>query len=335
MSIERHLAPRLAPSGPPDIVSGTVTHLDLVVGSDGIASKDQIVLRSLLRVMDGQNGLRLKFSDELSDCNVVLVPPHWPTTLPPSCVSVCVVSEDASADATPSLALLIRAPLRLTNTGTMLRAAAKLLDHRPTASAAPNGLGTLLETLLHQIRLKEKHTIVLPFSNGSDMVVNFADERYYSPLPIEQLLEGNYQLSQPRRAGTAEITTLGDQQDQCLRKLVWLATHRRSAANDSGVALSGYFRLLRWPDSVALSHPRFPRLAALLTSRPQTIEQASAISGASVTEINYFLKTNLALGIAEAVEMIEPPKVIPKVSVIHSNPAPSMLGRLRDRLKLW
>lgn len=311
------------------------TCLDLVVGADGIAFKDQTVLRSLLRVMDGQHGLRLKFSDELLDCNVVLVPLHWASPLPSSCVSVCVVSEEAPDEPAPHDGLAIRAPLRLTNTSTMLRAAAKLLDLGAAAPRPQSNLVALLETLLQQIRSKEEHIVILPFCDGSHMVVNFAEERYYSPLPIEQLLKGNFQMGEPRRANAAEIAALAGKQDQRLRKLIWMATHRLGAATDSGAMLSGYFRLLRWPDAVALSHPRFPRLAALLTSRPQTVEEASAASGASAAEINYFLKTNLALGFAEAVEIVVPRKPNSAVGVVHTNPAPSMLGRIRDRLKLW
>ena len=59
------------------------TQLELVVGSDGISAKDQMMLRSLLKIMDGQHGWLLKFSDELSDCNIVLMPAHRTSPLPP------------------------------------------------------------------------------------------------------------------------------------------------------------------------------------------------------------------------------------------------------------
>ena len=324
-----------------DALANTGRQLELIVGSQGISAKDQIVLRSLLKVMDGQQGLALKFSEEISDCNVVLMPEHWVSQLPTACVSVCLLSENAPANVLPQTALSVRSPLRLSNTSTMLHMATRLLDQEPSHAVVTNGLDSLLNTLLQNISAKEKNTLVVPFSDGSDMIVNFVDERYYSPMPIERLLKGEFQLGDPRVAKTAELSTLAEQEVRGLRRLIWQATHRVSDAAQAGVALSGHYRLLRWPDAVALSHPRFPRLAALLTSRAQTVEQASAASGASVMEISCFLKTNLALGIAEAVDVVKLRKPIfdagPAVNpgFAHAVPAPSMLGRIRDRLKLW
>ncbi|HKX95184.1 MAG TPA: hypothetical protein VJM48_10810, partial [Methylibium sp.] len=97
-------------------------------------------------------------------------------------------------------------------------------------------------------------------------------------------------------------------------------------------ALRGAYRLQRWPDAVALSRPGYPRLAALLTSRPMDCAEAGAASGLSLDTVRWFLAAGLALGIAVPVEAAE----IPRLREPSPNPTQrSLLGRLRERLKLW
>lgn len=329
-SLARHFA-----NSQPAAFSSTGTQPALMVGSNAISAKDQIVLRSLLKVLDNQHGLKLEFNEAWSDCDVVFVSEHWLSRLPPACVGIHVIAEDAPAEATSHAGLSIRSPLRLSNTTTVLHAAAKLLGHTPLLSRSTDGLARLLDTLLKYITAKEKNIIVLPLGDGGELIVNFAEERYCSPVRVEQLLEGRYEIGEPRRARAVEVAAMAAQDSHGLRRLVWLATHRLGATAEAGLALPGHFRLLRWPDAMALAHPGFPRLSALLTSRPHTIEQACAASGASIMAISYFLKTNLALGIAEAVEFVERRKPLLDARSAHATPPPSILGRIRDRLKLW
>lgn len=311
----------------------------LVVGTQDIPAKDQLVLRSLLRVMDGQNGLGLRFSDTLAECNVVLVPADGASRLPPGCVSVHLVPEHAPTGMSPHPGLSVRAPLRLSNAGAVLQAAAEMLDPGIALLRSSNGLASLLELLLRHVMSSEGHVTVLPLGDGHEMVVNVAEDRYHSDRSVEELLQGNYRLGEPRRASDAEIAALAQQDSRRLRELLWQATHRLGDVAEPGLTLPGRYRLLRWPDAMALARPGLPLLAALLTSRPQTVAQACAASGANAAMVSRFLKTNLALGIAVSVESAEPslhaPVPVRQAAQLALEPALSMLGRIRDRLKLW
>ncbi len=311
------------------------TDHDLVVGAADIPAKEQLLLRSLLRVMDGNNNLRLRYSETLSECNVVLVPAHWSSRLPPTCVSVHLIPEETAADAAPHPGLSIRAPLRLTNTSVLLQAAAELLAHGTALQQSSNSLALLLTTLLRHTMSRERRTTVLPFKDGREIVVNFLDDCYHCPMAVEELLKGGFSLEEPRRASDAEIAAVAGTHSRRLRQLLWQATNRLVDSAEPSAALSGHFRLRRWPDAMALTRPGFPMLAALLTSRPHTIEQAGKACGASAAAIGWFLKTNLALGIAESVELVEQAKPAPTAGAAHPTPATSMLGRIRERLKLW
>ena len=338
---------------------GAAAEHHLVVGVADIPVKEQLLLRSLLRVMDGKNNLRLKFSDTVSECNVVLVPAHWSSRLPPTCVSVHLIPEETPADSVPHPGLSIRAPLRLTNTSILLKAAAELLDYGATIRRSSNSLAQLLTTLLQHTMSRERRTTVLPLKDGREITVNFLDDCYYSPMPVEELLKGRFSLNEPRRASDAEIAALAGQPSQRLRELLWLATNRLIDSTEPSAELSGHFRLRRWPDAMGLTRAGMPMLAALLTKRALTMDEACRASGASVAAIGWFLKTNLALGIAESVEMLahgaptltailpaapaaspspasSPSPAAPSAHTAPAaDPAKSMLSRLRDRLKLW
>lgn len=327
--------PPLHANRPSEGSPGAGAEHSLVVGVADIPSKEQTLLRSLLKVMDGKNNLRLRFAETLSDCNVVLVPAHWSSRLPPTCVSVHLIPEETPADAAPHPGLSIRAPLRLTNTGSLLQAAAELLAYGAAIRRSSNSLAQLLTTLLQHTMSRERRITVLPLADGREITVNFLDDCLYSPMPVEDLLKGRFSLQEPRRASDAEIAALAERQGHRLRELLWLATNRLVDSAEPSVMLTGHFRLRRWPDAMALTRPGFPKLAALLTKRPHTIEQACAASGASAEAIGWFLKTNLALGIAEVVEMDGQARPAPTTPTLHADPARSMLRRIRDRLKLW
>ncbi|UUZ47112.1 hypothetical protein LP420_26870 [Massilia sp. B-10] len=311
------------------------TDRHLVIGGIDIPAKEQLVLRSLLRVMDGKNRLHLRFSDTLSECNVVLVPADYASRLPITCVGVHLLPEEARWLKPSSPGLSVRAPLRLSNTGVVLQAAAELLEHGAALLRTSNGLPALMSTLLRHTMARERRTTLFPLADGRHLIVNFPADCYYCAAPLDDLLAGRYLLQEPRRASEAEVAALAGQAGARLRDFLWLATIRLidSAAPDA--ALSGHFRLRRWPDAIGLTRPGFPLLAALLTSRAHTIEQASKACGASVAAISWFLRINLALGIAESVEAAAQDKPAAGAGTAAVDPAPSMLSRIRDRLKLW
>ena len=62
----------------------------LVIGTQGISHRDDMVLRALVRLLDGGINIRARFSEQLEECNVVFVPGNWPSRFPATCFSVLV-----------------------------------------------------------------------------------------------------------------------------------------------------------------------------------------------------------------------------------------------------
>ncbi len=312
----------------------TTDRQDLVVAVGDISSKEILVLRSLLKVMDGKNHFRLRFSEKLTDCNIALLPMGARLRLPADCVVVYLIPEGEGA-IPDHPGLSIRAPLRLSNTSVLLQAAAELLNHGGDDSPSGNKLAALVSVLLRNIMARERRTTFLALGEEHNIIVNFLEDRYYCAMPTDSLLEGKFALHESRRASDGELSLISLQPGARLRELLWHATHRLGDAAAPGDTLSGKFRLRRWPDAMAVSRPGFPMLAALLTKHPHSVEQASKVSGASPAAVSWFLRTNLALGIAEVVDLVEPAPAVHEPVVVHAIPVPSMLNRIRDRLKLW
>ncbi|MES2898169.1 MAG: hypothetical protein V4723_00505 [Pseudomonadota bacterium] len=306
---------------------------DLVVGVADIPEKERLVLRSLLKVMDGKDHLRLRFSDELTECNIVLMSIGSLSRLPTGCVAVYLIPE-GQGETPLHPGLSIRAPLRLSNTSLLLQAAAELLTHAEVHSAS-GSLAPLLSVLLRKLMSRERRTTVLPLGEDQEIIVDFLEDRYHCRLPLEALFEGQFDLQESRRANEGEIASIALQPGARLREFLWQATNRLVDVAAPCDTLSGNFRLHRWPDAMGLSRPGFPMLAALLTNRPHSVAQASKASGASPAAVSWFLRTNLALGIAELVDMAEHSAPSAEPIIVHAAPASSMLSRIRDRLKLW
>jgi len=214
-----------------------------VVGVQEILPKDQLVLRSLLRLLDGRLGRRLAFSESIDDCDVVFAAPGVSLAAQSrKTVAVRVLPEESNPTPGALQGLSIVAPLRMTNVMEALRACVEAIRQAKAPGAAPPGA--------------------------------------FAPLP-------------------------------------------------------GRYRLRRWPDAAALRQPGIPRLAALLTSRSFDLAGASAASGLPPAAVDGFLKACLALGYAETDEGAAP--VTPPHAAAAALPGPmrSVLGRLRERLKLW
>lgn len=303
----------------------------LRVGAVDLSSKEQTLLRSLVRLLDGRAGLRLHYSEELASCDVAFVPEAWPHRVPGRCVSVQLRDDAAPTSSGGGAGLSIAPPLRATNVMMVLHAAAALMADR--ASAPSRGPTALFLALTRLIAARERRTTLLPLLDGAELCVDFTNGLLHGPLSLDELLTDSYRLGEPRRPGMAEADALRQQPSLRLRSLVWTLAHRLGEASVPATELRGSYRLQRWPDAVALSRPGYPRLAALLTNRSMSAAQASASSGLSLDAVRWFLAASLALGIALPDETDPPPSAV-------RAPAPnpvqrSLLGRLRERLKLW
>ena len=96
----------------------------LVIGTQDIAQKDQLVLRALVRLLEGGTNIRARFSEQLGECNVVFVPGHGAHHLPAPCIAVRVKDAEQAGDAPDGardqeldqgMDLVVSAPLRMTN----------------------------------------------------------------------------------------------------------------------------------------------------------------------------------------------------------------------------
>ena len=88
----------------------------LVIGTQDIAQKDQLVLRALVRLLEGGVNIRARFSEQLAECNVVFVPGDWPYRFHAPCITVRVLDPDDTAVALGQTAdLTVATPLRMTN----------------------------------------------------------------------------------------------------------------------------------------------------------------------------------------------------------------------------
>jgi hypothetical protein len=313
----------------------------LVIGALDLAAKDRMVLQSLVRLLGGSSGLQLQFTEDIGQCNVVFVPGDWTQRLHSRCLSVHLLPESAGLPALASPGLALTAPLRAGKVQAVLQAAAVMLAGG-AAAAANNGLATLFLTLSRHLLARDRRSTVLPLHDGRLLLADFNGGLLHGPMSLDSLLAGEYLVGEPRRAVAADHDAAATGPGLRLRDVVWAAAHRLGDDAVAGAELRGRYRLLRWPDATALARPGFPRLAALLTSRALGCAEASAASGASPATVRWFLQASLALGIAGPVDAAEPeaaarlPAAPPPAPVrVATEPPRSLLGRLRERLKLW
>lgn len=319
----------LSPAGDASASAPASAAATLRVGATGIPAKEQLLLRSLLRLLDGRGGVGLQFSDDLAQCQIVFVPDGWARRLHGA--AVCVhLRADSAAAGPPSPGLAVTPPLRATNVMAALEAAAALVADR--ADAAWCGPAALFQRLTRLTAARERRTTLLPFTDGDALCVDFTAGLVHSRLSREALLEGRYGLGEPRRPTAAEADVLKALPAMRVRELIWAIAHHLGETGVSAPELRGAYRLQRWPDAAVLSRPGYPRLVALLTSRPMSCAQAGAASAMSLDAVRWFMAASLALGIAAPAEAAEAPH--PREAA----PTPaqrSLLGRLRERLKLW
>jgi len=312
-----------------------VAAAELVVGAVELDAKDLLVLRSLLRLLDRRHGLRLHSQDDPARCNVVFVPAGWPLRLPATCITVQVQPAGQGAG-TGGLCLV--PPLRASNVLAALQTAAGLLACGQQGAPLSEGLPALFQTLTRHLLARERRSTLLPLADGRTLLLDPGAARVHG-LPLAELLDGGYRLQAPQRAADAQAQTLAALPGVGLRELLWAAAQRLGSEGVACSELAGGFRLLRWPDATALAQPGVPRLAALWTQRAMRVDEAAPAARLPLLQVRWFLEAALALGMAspaahagEAGERADAAATAPALS-----PAPvrRLLGRLRERLKLW
>lgn len=320
--------PATAPAPLPALAPAPEAALELRVGATDIGAKESLLLRSLIRLLDLRIGLRLQFSEDTQHCNVLFVAGDSERRAPANCVVVRLLplGDDAAGPG-----LRVHAPLRTSNVTAALQAAGALLASERATLPPCDGLAALFKVLTRHLMARDRRSTVLPLQDGHVLLVDFGAESVHTALTLDALLAGQYRLGPARRATPTELVQASDEPALPLRALVWAAAQALGDAGTDGGLLEGRYRLLRWPEAAALSRPGLPRLVALWTTRPMGLAEAGAASDASAARVRWFLEACLALGLAV------PDDAAPTAVDIELPPAParSLLGRLRERLKLW
>lgn len=305
----------------------------LVVGALGLGAKEQLLLRSLVRLLHGSAGLELRFADTPDECQVVFLPDDAAVHVLPPQLGVQVVA-DVSKEPHPGLR--VQLPLRASNVGAVLQTAAQFLGRqRAAAVATRDGLAHLFDALTRLLMARERRATVFPFVDGPLLWVDFGDDRCRCDPSPHALLSTACSLGDPRRATPAETAASSGGGCLRLREFLWSLAHRLEDEGRPAPLLGGCYRLLRWPEAVALARPGIPRLSALLTSRAMGVADASRASGADLAGVGWFLAAGLALGLVELAGAVEeaPPHAPPGPAVPAA--ARGLIDRLRERLRLW
>ncbi|WP_146187884.1 hypothetical protein [Acidovorax sp. CF316] len=313
----------------------------LVIGTQDIAQKDQLVLRALVRLLDGGVNIRARFSEQLAECNVVFVPGHWPYRFHAPCITVRVLDPaDTSAALEQTADLTVATPLRMSNVIAVLQSATQRV-YGVSQFDPVKGQRALFELLGEHTRTAERRRAVVPMSAGQQVVFDFVQQLVHTSMPMEVLLSGAYTLGEPHRVSPVEEELIRSVPSHSLRQLLWSLAMRLAQKGASAPVRTGHYRLLRWPDAIGLSSAGHPRLAALLTSRALSYEQLCAKSGVPEATVRWFLEASLALGLAveetapaAAATAVAAPAPAAKTPVPAAAPA-GWLGNLRERLKLW
>jgi hypothetical protein len=334
--------------------TGAILHMGLdmgdglVIGTQDIAQKDQLVLRALVRLLEGGVNIRARFSEQLAECNVVFVPGHWPYRFHAPCITVRVIDpEDVGAALETTADLTVATPLRMTNVIAVLQSATQRV-HGVSQFDPVKGQRALFELLGERTRTAERRRAVVPMSAGQQIVFDFVQQLVHTSMPMEVLLSGAYTLGEPHRVSPVEEELIRSVPAHSLRHLLWGLAMRLAQTGASAPVRSGHYRLSRWPDAVGLTAAGHPRLAALLTSQALSYEQACARSGVPEATVRWFLEACLALGLAvdegSAGAASAPARspAAPAAAGAAKPPdppaaatPPGWLGNLRERLKLW
>lgn len=310
---------------------------ELDIAASGLDARERAVLVSLARLLDGRGGLRLRWVEDIADCNTLFVPHGWTGYLPPPRVLVRVVPPGVVPASSPP-GLVVEAPLRMSRVTQVLDAAADRVDVADTAGGSGEGPHALHAALLAGLLSGERRRTLLPLGDGPGLIVDYPAGQLLSPWPLEGLLQTRLCLGPPQRA-PLNPPWASALQPLRLPPLLWALGHRLSDAGRVPRAVAGRYVLRRWPEAAALARPQMPRLVAAWTRRPMTVAEAAAASQRPMAEIGWFLTNALALGIAvPAAEDAVPPPAASASAAASAAPATgsrSLFDRLRDRFKLW
>ena len=306
----------------------------LLVGAQALARKDELVLRSLVKLLDGgARQLRLRFEDDATRCDVLFVPGGASDAATRVAVEVVEgLHGDQLGDGAP---LRVPAPLRLSSVSAALEATWRRLCARRRHDP-PAGGGALSLARAVRRRRGARRRIVLPIDDHARLVIDCAGRSVHGVAALATLTRGGYAVGAARRVDAADEAWLNTAPALRLPDVLWALAHElaRTRAQPAD-PLSGAFRLARWPDAAGLAQPGHPRLAALLTSRAMSCEQLASSAGCSAATAHWFLATALALGIATATGEAPPRAAAIASATALPTPSAGLLGRLRERLKLW
>lgn len=302
----------------------------VAIGSVDLPPKEHVLLRSLVRLLRSQfDGIELQMLEDPAGCQIVFVPSDWGTRLPPERVCIWVRRESGGEHRGGGLSL--EAPLRASNVGAVLRAA---IDQLQTSEAGHVGLAALFQAITTRLLAQERRAAVFQFQDGRQLCVRFAEGLVLGNFPLDSLLRSDSGTIEVRRAGTQDLASFDGNPPARLKDLVWHAAFRLGQREGHVVRADDHlhYRLMRWPDAIALARPGVPKLAALFTSRAMSLAQASEAAGMSPSTTRRFMEACIALGLAAVVSDDPNQGASPSASA----PAASgLLSRLKDRLKLW
>lgn len=309
----------------------------LVIGTQDIAHKDQMVLRVLVRLLGGGTSIQARFSEQLGECNVVFVPGSGPHRLQAPCIAVRVQDAGPAGDPADGVGdLVVAAPLRMSNVMAVLQAATQRV-HGVAQVDPVQGLQTLFAFLRENTRTAERRRAVVPMGCGQQIVFDFMNQSVHTATPMEVLLSGAYTVGTPHRVSPVEEELIRLVPSHSLRHLLWGLSLRLAQADALSPERLGRYQLRRWPDAVGLAAPGHPRLAALWTRSPLSLEQIRVNSGVPDATARWFLEACLALGLAadhDSGPVVRPAAVHPYAPSAASAPS-GWFRHLRERLKLW
>lgn len=299
---------------------------ELVIGALALQDKDAAVLQVLVKLLDGSMSLRLRFSEQLADCNIVFARPSHSGSLPGVVVQVV---EGVPSNAVAPGDITVAAPLRMSGVMEALHKALARL-HPPALADQTTGLVALFGALRHAMGEREPARCVIPLQSGHLLLIDAQAHRLQTSAPLELLLSGDGHPGVARAAGLVDEQLLRSSPTHALRDVVWRLAQRLVDVHAAPPELGGAWRLRRWPEAAGLKSPGHPRLAALLTAQCHTLDELVTLSGLPPLKVQWFLQCCLLFGLAEPVER----------SAVHEVPArqgaaPGWLGQLRERLRLW
>lgn len=412
----------------------------LVLGVDPAAAKERLVLQSMIRVLQGHQGLSLRFAESDLQCDVFFVPADRETRVSGHCIRVRLLPP-GTEDPGPGLSLVL--PLKVSALTVLLHSAADILASReggplitatrrvasratrpaplapaatrpaplqgptqpvpltaaeppvrapaagvaaaapapvPVRSAVPqervfipdgpapvrpeapaasgwdldmSGVHGLFRYLTTGLMAHERRSVWVERGSGAvPLLIDFSTQRVHCRDPIAALLRDRHQVDEPRRATQAEVDAMRGEASIRLQDLLWAAALCLGLSGAPALPLRGRYRLLRWPDAAALSHPGVPRWAALLTAYPLEVADAARGSDLDESTVRWLLEASIALGIAVPVDdldlelPIEPddgftggapsrPLPLPPEAEAAGDDPNGLFHKLRGRLKLW